>query len=335
MDSTNPSLQSPFLNIVPGGPMDRRRIWHVFRAFNVSRLVMAVILLGIFLLDERSRLFGRDNPSLFLWTTLVYMGIVSLAILGTVRRRPSLRLQSHLQTLVDLVALSLLIQTSGGISSSLTILLVTAVAASGILLPLLSAMVAAAVAFFILLGYWLYSAMSVLEANATAPPIDTGEIGVVFVNLLRAGADDLGRLGILGGSFFIATLLTYTLAERARRSEALVYQRSRELLDMAELNRAIVRYLQSGIVVVDRFARVRLVNDTARELLDYRAAMQGATLRDLSPQLSQSLTSWLVSGAPPNRSARLRICPISRLDSASWVIAWFPIRLFFWKTPGR
>jgi two-component system sensor histidine kinase PilS (NtrC family) len=279
--------------------MDRRRVWHVFRAFNISRLVMAMILLGIFLLDERSRLFGKDDPNLFLWTSVAYMGIVALAILGSVRRRPSLRWQSHLQTLIDLVALSLLIHASGGISSSLSILLVTAVAASGILLPLLSALAAAAAAFFILLAYWLYGALNVLADGVALPPPGGSAIGFWLVGLLRAGADDLGRLGILGGSFFIATLLTYTLADRARRSEALVYQRSRELLEMAELNRAIVRYLQSGIVVVDRFARIRLMNDTARELLDHHASAQGVALRDLSSHLSQSLTHWLVSDTPP------------------------------------
>ena len=265
--------------------MDRRRVWYVFRAFNLYRLITAGVLLAVFFLDPQARFLGKTNPFLFLGTALIYMALVLLSIFGSYQRRPSLYVQAHLQTLLDLISLSLLIHASGGITSSVSILLVTAIAASGILLPLRSVLLAAALAFFVLLGYCLHD---VWQALATSDDIESGLLEGIFHS-----GEELGRLGILGASCFIAALLTYTLAESTRRSEALVRQRSHELLALAGLNQAIIHHLQSGIIVVDHHLRIRLINDMARDLLNHPDPAQGLLLPALSPLLSQQLASWL------------------------------------------
>ncbi len=296
---TQPSL----ISVVSRTNLDRRRIWSVFRVFNLCRLVLAAVLVGVFFLGEQAPVFGQTHPSLFLFTALGYMIAVLLSIIASFWRRPSLQIQAHLQTLVDLTGLSLLIHASGGITSSLTILLVTAVAASGILLPLYSALAAAALAFFILFGNWLYTAFlsfapgEAAQANVSVPLSR-------FLSHLGTYNNELDRLSVLGASFFIAALLTYTLAERARRSEKLAYQRSMELLEMAELNQAIVQHLPSGIIVVNRAAQIRLMNDKAKGLLDYSAACQGKALKDISATLEQRLHHWLNTGLPNTRPFR-------------------------------
>lgn len=293
------SNQLSLLNIISQTNMDRRRIWFVFRVFNFGRLVLVIILLGVFFLNSNVSIFGNTNPPLFLGTALTYVMAVIISIIGSYWRRPSLKVQAHLQTLVDLVALSLLIYASGGIVSNLSILLVTVIAAGGILLPLYSALASAALAFFILVGFWFYEALAV--TSALNKPDGFGQI----LDYLQNQIDHLGRLGILGASFFITALLTYTLAERNRRSEELAYQRSKELLELAELNQAIVQHLQSGIIVVDRFARIKLMNDTAYRLLDYQESVRDSALSEVSTVLQQRLKQWLTSGledAKPFRS---------------------------------
>jgi two-component system sensor histidine kinase PilS (NtrC family) len=276
--------------------MDRRRTWYVFRAFNFYRLITAGLLLAVFYLDPQSRFLGKTNPALFLETASFYIAVVILSILGSYWRRPSLFVQAHLQTLVDLISLSLLIHSSGGITSSLSVLLVTAVAGSGILLPLQSVLLVAALAFFILLGYWCYDAWLALPGVAR---VEGG-----LVNQLLDSSEGLGRLGILGASCFGAALLTYTLAESNRRSEALARQRSHELLALAGLNQAIIQHLQSGIIVVDQHARIRLINDMARDLLNFPEPAQGLLLQEVSPLLSQRWESWLQ--VPQNNSKPFR-----------------------------
>ena len=295
--------QPSLISVVSRTNLDRRRIWSVFRVFNICRLILAAILVGVFVLGEQVPVFGQRHPSLFLFTALGYMAAVLLSIITSFWRRPSLQIQAHLQTLVDLTGLSLLIYASGGITSSLTILLVTAVAASGILLPLYSALTAAALAFFIMLGNWLYSAFLSFEPSIAALENALFPLGQ-FLGYLTTYNNEMDRLGLLGASFFIAALLTYTLAERARRSEKLAYQRSLELLEMAELNQAIVQHLPSGIIVVDRDSQIRLMNDKAKGLLDYSAACQGKALREISPTLEQRLHCWLNTGLPNTKPFR-------------------------------
>ncbi|MFO1430166.1 MAG: ATP-binding protein [Candidatus Competibacteraceae bacterium] len=286
-----PDISTLLKDITSSNILDRRYQWTVFRAFNFYRLILVLLLVGIFLLDEGNRFFGKANSLLFLGTAVVYMVLVVLAIVGSYRRRPLLRVQAQVQTIVDLIALGLLVHASGNIGSNLSILMVTAVAASGILLPLYSALAMAALAFLILLGY-TFSMVAASFTAAGATSLWSGRFGAY----LQTYDADWERLGILGASCFIAALLTYTLAERSRRTEALARQRSQQLLEMAQINQAIVQHLHSGIIIVDQSARVRLMNDTAHRLLNHAESAEGVALETLSPPLQQRLSQWLGSG---------------------------------------
>ena len=282
----------PLARIQPDRFLDRRYLWKVFRAFNFYRLILVALLLTAFALDEQNRLFGKNNPLLFLGTALTYMVLVLVSIAGSYWRRPVLKVQAHLQMLVDLTALTVLIHASGGLASSLNILLVTAIAASSILLPLSSALLSAALGFFLLAGSWLIGQWHTARVLARAGRL-AGNGFDNLLTLISGSFDDLARLGILGVSLFIAAGLTYTLAERARSGEALVRQRTRALLEVAEINQAIIRHLQDGVIVVDRNGQARLMNDTARELLEHPVFTANTPLAELSPPLQQRLQAWL------------------------------------------
>jgi two-component system sensor histidine kinase PilS (NtrC family) len=270
---------------------DRRYLWRVFRASHVYRLALAALLLVAYGLDEQNRLFGKSQPELFLGAALGFMALTLLAIAGSYWRRPRLPVQAHLQMLVDLVALTVMIHASGGLNSSLNSLLITAVAASGILLPLSSALLAAALGFFLLIGSWLVSQWHSVAALASIRRGLEGWPGLW--ERVGNSTDEWVRLGVLGAALFIAAVLTYALAERARQGEALARRRSFELLEVAELNQGIIRHLQSGVVVVDGEGRVLLLNDTARNVLGWTDSGLGMMLEALSPPLAQRLQLWL------------------------------------------
>lgn len=274
--------------------LDRRYLWVVFRASNFYRLILATLLLAAFVLDEQGRLLNKQNPELFLGAAATYMVLAAIAIAGSYWRRPILRVQAHLQMLVDLAALTVMINASGGLSSSLNSLLIAAVAASGILLPLGSALLAAALGFILLAGSWLVAQWQLAGGLARAGRGPNGWPGLW--SQLVDSANDLTRLGILGAMLFAAAALTHALAERARRGEALARQRGIALLEVAELNQGIIRHLQNGVVVVDPAGQVQLLNDTARVLLGCAEASSGPALDDLSPPLAQRLRAWQASG---------------------------------------
>ena len=289
------TVHNPLSRIVPRSVIDRRRHWYVIRALNIYRLTLSALLLGVFYLDEQSRFFGAVKPGLFLWAASIYVLLILLSITSSCWRRPSLSVQIHVQAVIDLVALSVMIHASGGISSNLSIVLTMVIAANGILLPFYSILTVALLAFFSMLGEWLYVGWDSF-VELVGPGRITVDRIVRFFDYFQPPTDELGRIGILGATFFLAALTTYTLAERARRSEELARQRSVELLEMAELNQAIVQHLQSGIIVVDSFARIRLMNDTACDLLNHHESAQGVLLSEVSQLLSQRLATWLSAG---------------------------------------
>ncbi|MCB1919130.1 MAG: hypothetical protein KDJ28_04005 [Candidatus Competibacteraceae bacterium] len=301
------TLSNPLAGFQTDRFMDRRHLWRVFRATNIYRLILAALLLAAFALDEQNRLFGKQEPRLFLSTAAVYMIVAMVAIAGSYWRRPHLSIQAHLQLLIDLTALTIMINASGGLSSSLNSLLIAAVAASAILLPLISALLAAAMGFFLLTASWLVDRWQAAETlvrlrREPDPWID-------FWDGLSNTSDDWVRLGVLGCVLFIAAGLTHALAERARRGEALARQRTWELLEIAELNQGIIRHLQNGVVVVDAVGQVQLLNDTAREWLDIPDVAPGMPLHELSLPLAQRLELWLRQGNPdvsPFRPAEYR-----------------------------
>lgn len=276
-----------------GSILDRRRNWYVFRVFNFYRLTLAALLLAIFIFDDPGRFFGTSQPALFAWAAVIYMAAVCVSITTSFWRRPALETQAHIQAMVDIVCLGVLVYASGGLGSNLTILLVIAIAASSIMLPLMSALAMASLAFLAFAGQWFYM---LWERVTAIPNLFLAEKVAGVMEGALAANEDMARLGVLGASLFIAALLTYTLAERTRRSEELARQRTQELLEVAEINQAIIQHLHSGVIVVDRLVRVRLINDAARDLLNVRGPVVGLSLSEVSQHLSQRLSNWLSAG---------------------------------------
>ena len=271
---------------------DRRQLWQVLRAAHFYRLVLVTLLLAVFVLEPERRLFGKQAPELFFGAALSYMILTVLAVAGSYWRRPRLKVQAYWQMLVDLGALTVMIHASGGLVSSLNSLLITAVAASGILLPLTSALLAAALGFFLLLSSWLLSQWQAVTQQLARNGTSVANWSDLWERISNT-SDDWVRLGVLGAALFIAATLTYALAERARRSEALAQRRTLELLEIAELNQGIIRHLQNGVVVVDSTGQVLVLNDTARDALGWSDDPAGMPLSDLSPSLARMLGDWL------------------------------------------
>ena len=60
------TITDPLAGLKADRFLDRRYHWLVFRAFNAYRLILAALLLVALALDDQGRLFGRQNPTLFL-----------------------------------------------------------------------------------------------------------------------------------------------------------------------------------------------------------------------------------------------------------------------------
>jgi two-component system sensor histidine kinase PilS (NtrC family) len=243
--------------------------WRVLGLMNVFRLMAPMVLLLVFFFDAPRRSVGTHNPGLFIGICAAYFafGLVSIQVLQ--RRWPSVQWLAIFQVTVDALAITLLIHASGGVASGLgTLLILPAGATATIVAPRTALLVTSVIV------------IALLFQTAVAGLVGIGQ-----------GADFL-IAGLTGASLFAITLVAMPLANRLRESEALVQQRDIDLANLNELNEFIVQHLRESILVVDTEDRVRLINETAAQLLKGGSVGAGSLLGEVSPRLLYLLDTW-------------------------------------------
>jgi two-component system sensor histidine kinase PilS (NtrC family) len=249
-------------------PGDPELAWRVLGLLNLYRLVIPSVLIALALLASRPQLLGAISPALFSTTLAGWFasGVVCIGLLKT--RWPSLRAQAFIHVAFDIIAVTLLLVTSGGAGSGAGLLLILPVAAVSLLLSRRTAATVGAVAALCVLGQQIMLSLS----------------GI-------ADSSDLTQAGLLGGVILVAALAVAPLAGRLRESEALVRQRELDLANLAELSQYIVERLRESLVVVDENDRIRLINESARQILGAEAK-SNALLGEASPRLLYLLAMW-------------------------------------------
>ncbi|MCH6548630.1 MAG: ATPase [Proteobacteria bacterium] len=243
--------------------------WRILGTLNVSRLLVAVMLLGVFFAGGDPRLFGDRYPALFSATAAGYLVFSVVSGLAIRQRWVSAGLQALAQITVDIVAIVVLMHASGGITSGLGGLLVVFLGAGSLVLPLQAPMIFAALAALAVLGEQFFSQL--------------------------AGVTDTGNFpaaGILGAIIFAIATAVRPLARRIQMSEALARQRGVDLANLSELNEYIVQHLRESIVVVDADNDIRLINGSAAQLLGAPEPCHGMPLHKASEDLAEYVTSW-------------------------------------------
>jgi two-component system sensor histidine kinase PilS (NtrC family) len=243
--------------------------WRLLGLLNLFRLSIGSVLLAVFYLVETPRIVGDTDGTLAMWTLLGLIGL-GCGFLWTLHRRvPSTRWQTYLQYVTDLVATTLLVHASSGISSGLGGMLIVSVGTLGLLLPTERALLLAAVATLVLLGEQTYSQL----IGLTAGP-------------------QFATVGMLGAVIFVITGVVQLLRTRLVETEALAEQRGLDLRNLVELNDYIIQHLRESIVVVDDDDQVRLINESAVKHLDAAAGRRDIDLGELSAELANRLKRW-------------------------------------------
>jgi two-component system, NtrC family, sensor histidine kinase PilS len=251
---------------------DAELAWRVLGLLNLYRLAVPSVLVALALLAHRPHLLGAASPALYLYSLAAWFatGVVCIGLLKS--RWPSLHAQAFIHVAFDIAAVTALMLTSGGAASGVGLLLIMPVAGVSLLMPPRIATTIAAIAALCVLGQ---------------------QIMLWFRGV--TDSSDLTQAGLLGGVILVAALAGAPLAGRLRESEALVRQRDLDLANLAELSQYIVERLRESLVVVDEQDRIRLINESARQILGGDAAAS-ALLGEVSPRLLYLLTMWRQSG---------------------------------------
>jgi two-component system sensor histidine kinase PilS (NtrC family) len=244
--------------------------WEPLRLLTFYRLILAGLLTVLYFSITDSTLLGIQHPRIYAVTCIAYLAFSLVAGFTTRLRKPGYELQAVTQVLTDIAVISLLIFTSGGLASSLGVLLIISVASGSILLPGRMAFLFAAVASIAVMG------------------------GQVYSSLLGESTRTTGytQAGLLGIALFATAALTYLLVRRIHESEALARRRGIDVANLSRLNALIVQRLQAGIIVTDHEHRIHLINETARKLLGLPPSATGQPLATLSPALFKRLENW-------------------------------------------
>ncbi|HWW32859.1 MAG TPA: ATP-binding protein [Steroidobacteraceae bacterium] len=253
-------------------------VWRVIGLLNLYRLLVPLLLLIMQGLSGPAWSVVPAHPQLFVGACIAYFTAALLLIIARRLEWSSLRIVALVNASVDAIAIAFILYAAGGVASGLGILLVLPVFALAVLADRRDAFLIAAVAAIAVLAQQVFSGLT----DATP-------------------ATDYVTAGLIGVALFGTSLVTWPVANRLRESDALVRRQELDLANLAQLSQYIVQHLRESILVIDAQDRVRLINESAAEILGDQNAFPDALIGEASPRLVFLLESWrkgAASGGP-------------------------------------
>lgn len=280
-------------------PPTQEALWRSIYYFNLYRLIlggMFVFLSGAF---GSSLSLGTRNLALFYDTSFVYV-LLALVSQVTIRlRKPRVSRQLFLQVVVDIVCVTLLSHASGGIQSSLGMLLLVSLAAAGLISR-----------GRITLFFAALASIAILLEHSYAVLVDEADVALYL------------HAGLLSVAYFAVAWMAHILAKYAVASEKLAAQRGADLANMAEANRLAIQGMLDGVLVVDERGMVWQFNPSAERLLGYHFPQTGEVgLEQCAPLLAGLFAAWhqdqkrkaeIVQLPDTGYQIRVRFLPVKR-----------------------
>jgi two-component system sensor histidine kinase PilS (NtrC family) len=252
--------------------------WISLRYFNLYCMAVAALFLGITLFYGDLLNLGSYRLNLFRLVSVAYLmaGVVFQSLMRYLRDLFNLQLSLHIG--VDIVAITLLMNASGGIHSGLGVMLLIALTGAALVAPRRLALLYAALAAIALLleqSYWLLR-FDAPEANYLQP-------------------------GLLAIGCFASTGITSWLAQRVAANESLARERGRALQTQLRVNQLVIGDMQDGVLVLDRDGRVTQCNPQAQRLLG-AGSLPGVELARLLPGFGARWRAWRAGDAASARA---------------------------------
>jgi two-component system sensor histidine kinase PilS (NtrC family) len=280
--------------------------WRSLHYFNLYRMMAAGILLLAHLTLSAHNPLGAYAPHMYVLASVLYLLFGGLVTVTIQSRWPRFEIQVSGQVMADILLITVLMYSSGGIASGLGLLILVTLAASSLITRGKLAMFHAAVA----------------------------TIAVLFEETYRSytqgTSDNYLQAGLLSITYFVIAGLAYYLAQRLTVSEAIAQRQRIDLANLDAVNRLVIQDMQDGVIVVDGDNRVRQINTQAERMLGALPGRRGETTIEVySASLSQRIAEWRESGdisllplrtPSGNRSFRARITPIGTKRALGAVI---------------
>lgn len=245
-----------------------RSLW----LFALYRIILSDIIAIIFVFYPEYPFFGSLNPVLFQITIIIFTISTYLNAFIIISGLFSPINQASSMVFIDIVALTLLTFSSGGVVSGLGALIAISIAIGSVIISSRQSLALAAIAASLLLSQELYLQRQVTNISS-----------------------QVSKAGILGLAYFAITILAYILSKRAWESEKKAILQKQELQKMAHLNEQIVQYMNSGVIVINQHDLVFLANKSALNLLNLKQPPGRIPLSYYSTSLAKLVERWRYS----------------------------------------
>ena len=258
--------------------------WRPLRLFFIYRLLLSLLFLAFYFFSVDSGFLGSSAPVLFAITSPLYFILVLTSGLFIKWHLLDREQQAYAMLFIDIIAISLLMHASGGLVSGLGMLLAVSIAGGATMMKGRAALLFASMA-----------ALTILTEQ-------------IITQLIHPAAKAYyTQAGFLGAIFMAVALLAHVLSKRAKESEKLANSQAQELASMAQLNNYIIQIMRTGVLALDEKGAIRVMNETARELLNIPDASYGSTLQSNAPELIPLLEQWRKN--PNMKPGRLKPVP--------------------------
>lgn len=236
----------------------------LLKVYSVYRLILAAALLSSFYFFDHGQIVGNIKPVLFTYASVAYLFInIISCVLILPRLKPIGRQRLFLTFFIDIVAVLLIADSTGGVKSGLGILLIVIVAASSIVITgQIATLIAAIASLFLLADTFRLIAQNHLDNTSIFPT------------------------GVLGLALFATSFFIQSLSKRIRKSQLEAEQSAAEALKQQSLNQLIVQRMQTGIIVTDNNGHITTSNQAANDLLSNTAS------NTLPTVLLKQLSEW-------------------------------------------
>jgi len=250
----------------------KSQIGNVSTIYNLYRILLPVILLLTRLSSPAESPIGLVSPSLFILVAVVY-AIFGVATTLITRLFPGFIFKQRYQILTllfDVLMVTTIAYTSGGVVSGLTLLLIVTVASSSMLMRgRLSTFIAAVATIAVIYGE-AYLSLSLDDY--------TGQ----FI-----------QAGILGCIFFAISLYIQSVNHRAFQAALLAEERANNIIGLEKLNNEIIQRMRTGIMVVNPEQQIVTMNNAALSLLKPLLKTSKADSEYQLPEvLAQQISAW-------------------------------------------
>ena len=213
-------------------------------------------------------------PPLFVLIGVAYAEALISAVL--LKRISRIQFFIQLQIVWDLLFVTVLILLTGGVESVFSFAYLLVIVSASFLLSRRLTILAAACAVILFGGILDLQFFNYLN----------------FLHLYRSVSDSafFSAIFVHSVAFFLTAVLSGTLADRWRRSEAQLQRKTIDYAELEKMNRTILSHISSGLMLINSEGRVRSFNRAASDIT-------GLSLQDVYDQDASQLFPGLLVGS--------------------------------------